>query len=283
MAMLLYDRGKLSLDAKVVELLPEFGNGVDRRREAVTVRMLLTHSSGLPAHRKLYLEAAGREAITAAAMRVPLEAAPMERMEYSDIGFILLGKLLERIAGERLEEFCAREVFAPLKLNVRFVVHPSVLAGVPPTEHPTSYRNRVIQGEVHDENTSAMGGVAPHAGLFGDALSIARFAECLLRGGSPLFQPETVRLFTTRDAGPLGSSRALGWDTPSGTSQSGTKFSKRSFGHTGFTGTSVWCDAERALSVTMLTNRTWPDAQNNTIKQVRPKVHDAIVSALENR
>jgi len=280
MAMLLYERGKLDLDSKVAELLPEFEDGVDTRREAVTVRMLLTHSSGLPAHRKFYLELAGREAITSAAMRVPLEAAPMKRMEYSDIGFILLGQILEGIAGERMEEFCAREVFSPLRLNVMFGRHSAVIAGVPPTENDTAYRHRVVQGEVHDQNTFAMGGVAPHAGLFGDALSVARFAECMVSGGWPLFKPETVRLFTTREVEPDGTSRALGWDTPSGTSQSGTKFSKHSFGHTGFTGTSVWCDAERRLSVTMLTNRTWPDALDNSIKQARPKIHDAIVDAL---
>jgi CubicO group peptidase (beta-lactamase class C family) len=283
MAMLLYERGKLDLDAKVVEFLPEFEDGLDSRRKAVTMRMLLTHSSGLPAHRKFYLELTGREAITTAAMRVPLEAAPMERMEYSDIGFILLGEILQRIAGERLEEFCRREVFIPIKLNVKFGSHLSVIAGVPPTENDTSDRYRVVQGEVHDLNTFAMGGVAPHAGLFGDAHSVARFAECMVDGGRPLFKAETVRLFTAREPGPEGSSRALGWDTPSGTSQSGAKFSKRSFGHTGFTGTSVWCDAKRGLSVTMLTNRTWPDALDNSIKQVRPKIHDAIVDALENK
>jgi serine-type D-Ala-D-Ala carboxypeptidase len=282
MAMLLYDRGKLSVDAKVVELVPEFADGLDRRREEVTVRMLLAHSSGLPAHRKFYLEAQGPEAIKAAAMRIPLERAPMEQAVYSDIGFILLGELLQRIAGERLSEFCIKEVFTPLKLNLIFCPQPYISNEVPPTVFDHIYRDRVVQGEVNDENASAMGGVAPHAGLFADALSVGRFADCLLRGGAPLFKAETVRLFTTREPAPEESSRALGWDTPSGHSQSGTKFSKRSFGHTGFTGTSLWCDPERGLAVTMLTNRTWPDGQNQTIKEVRPKVHDAIVSALEN-
>jgi serine-type D-Ala-D-Ala carboxypeptidase len=282
MAMLLWERGKLSLEAKVVELLPEFADGADRRREAVTVRMLLAHSSGLPAHRKLYFEAAGLQAVTAAAMRVPLEVAPMERAEYSDIGFILLGELLERIAGERLDEFCAREVFAPLKLNMRFVAQQSLLEGVPPTVYDTVYRNRVVQGEVNDENASAMGGIAGHAGLFGDAHSVARFAECMLWGGEPVFGAETVPLFTARQSEPKGSSRALGWDTPSAPSQSGTRFSARSFGHLGYTGTSLWCDAERGLSVTLLTNRTWPDGRKQGIKEVRPLVHDAIVNALED-
>jgi CubicO group peptidase (beta-lactamase class C family) len=282
MAMLLWERGKLSLETRVAELLPEFAEAADRRREAVTVRMLLAHSGGLPAHRKLYLEAQGREAVTAAAIRVPLEAAPMSRVEYSDIGFIVLGELLERLAGERLDEFCGREIFDPLKLNMRFIQQPSVIMGVSPTAMDIAYRGRVVQGEVNDENASAMGGVAGHAGLFGDAASVARFAECMLRGGSPVFRAETVRLFTTREERPEGSSRALGWDTPSEPSQSGTRFSGRSFGHLGYTGTSLWCDPERELSVTLLTNRTWPDARNQAIKEVRPRVHDAIVEAFEH-
>ena len=284
MAMLLYERGQLALDAKVAGLLPGFASGdlLQRGwREEATVRMLLAHSSGLPAHRKLYLTGRGRETMLEAAERVELEAAPMERAEYSDIGFILLGELLERIASERLDTFCEREVFAPINANMRFVRHPAHLDGVPPTVNDVAYRGRVVQGEVNDENASAMGGVAGHAGLFGDALGVARFAECMLRGGKPLFHPETVALFTARQSEPEGSSRALGWDTPSSPSQSGGRFSASSFGHLGYTGTSLWCDAERGLSVTLLTNRTWPDAGNQAIKELRPPLHDAIVDALE--
>jgi CubicO group peptidase (beta-lactamase class C family) len=244
--------------------------------------MLLAHSSGLPAHRKLYMGVHGRESILQAARRVRLEAAPMECAEYSDIGFILLGDLLERIAGERLDEFCAREVFSALDLNMRFAAHPVLLTEVPPTAIDTAYRGRVVQGEVNDENASAMGGVAGHAGLFGDALGVAQFAEYLLRGGKPLFRPETVALFTARQREPEGSSRALGWDTPSTPSQSGGRFSASSFGHLGYTGTSLWCDPLRGLSVTLLSNRTWPDAGNQAIKELRPPLHDAIVDALEN-
>lgn len=281
MAMLLHERGKLSLNAPIVSLLPEFANPADLRREAVTARMLLEHSSGLPAHRKLYLEADGREATLAAAARVPLEAAPGERSEYSDIGFILLGQLLERVAGEREDVFCQREIFDPLKLNFRFAPHPRQFMQFPPTVIDADYRGRIVQGEVNDENSSAMGGVAGHAGLFGDALSVARFADCILRGGLGLFRPETVRVFTTRATRPAGTSRTMGWDTPSAPSQSGTRFSERSFGHLGYTGTSLWCDPERGVSVTMLTNRTWPDASNQAIKEVRPAVHDAILECVE--
>jgi CubicO group peptidase (beta-lactamase class C family) len=298
MAMLLFERGRLALDARVVELLPEFAYGArgpgahaaaepatQQRawREAVTVRMLLAHSSGLPAHRKLYLEASGREAMLEAARRVRLESRPGTRSEYSDIGFLVLGELLERIAGEPLDVFCGREVFSPLKSGLRFVLPPDHLVDAPPTLNDVEYRGRVVQGEVNDENASAMGGVAGDAGLFGDAGSVARFADCLLRGGQPVFRAETVELFTARQSSPEGSSRALGWDTPSAPSQSGTMFSARSFGHLGYTGTSLWCDAERGLGVTLLTNRTWPDARNQAIREVRPRVHDAIVSALENQ
>jgi CubicO group peptidase (beta-lactamase class C family) len=281
MAMLLHERRCYSLDSAVVTFLQEFASAADPRREQVTVRMLLEHSSGLPAHRKLYLEATGREAMVAAAMRVPLDSAPGARYEYSDIGFILLGELLERLAGERIDVFCQREVFAPLKLNFYFSPYCPDLKKIPPTGTDTEYRHRIIQGEVGDENASAMGGIAAHAGLFGDALSVARYAECFLRGGSPIFQAETVQLFTTRATRPAGSSRTPGWDTPSTPSQSGTRFSPRSFGHLGYTGTSLWCDPERGLSVTLLSNRTWPDATNQAIKEVRPLVHDAIVEAIE--
>jgi CubicO group peptidase (beta-lactamase class C family) len=297
MAMLLFERGHLALDARIVELLPEFadaaqgpgapadvGHATEQRewRGAVTVRMLLAHSSGLPAHRKLYVEASGREAMLAAARRVRLESKPGTRSEYSDIGFLVLGELLEQIAGEPLDVFCGREVFSPLNSGMRFVLQPDHLMLAPPTVNDVEHRGRVVQGEVNDENASAMGGVAGDAGLFGDAGSVARFAQCLLRGGKPVFRAETVELFTARQDGPEGSSRALGWDTPSAPSQSGTMFSARSFGHLGYTGTSLWCDAERGLGVTLLTNRTWPDARNQAIREVRPRVHDAIVRALKN-
>jgi CubicO group peptidase (beta-lactamase class C family) len=287
MAMLLSERGQLPLDAPLAGLLPHFADfpftGDDTQRawrQAVTVAMLLTHSSGLPAHRRFYLENSGSEAIQKAARRTLLETKPGTCTEYSDIGFILLGELLEQISGESIDDFCQCEIFTPLSLNISFTPHPSIRAAIPPTVNDLTYRHRIVQGEVNDENASAMGGIAPHAGLFSDVLSVARFAECLLRGGAPLFRPQTVELFTARQAAPGGTSRTLGWDTPSPPSQSGMLFSARSFGHLGYTGTSLWCDPERFLSVTLLTNRTWPDSTNQAIKQLRPPLHDAIVRAL---
>ena len=143
------------------------------------------------------------------------------------------------------------------------------------------FRKRIIQGEVQDENASVLGGVAGHAGLFATAEDLATFAHVLLQGGSPLVRPETLALFTRRETAPAGTSRALGWDTPSSPSQSGKYFSARSFGHLGYTGTSLWIDPERQLSITLLTNRTWPDCSNKAIKDVRPAFHDAVVEALE--
>jgi CubicO group peptidase (beta-lactamase class C family) len=153
-------------------------------------------------------------------------------------------------------------------------------ARIPPTVDDRDFRRRIIQGEVHDENASVLGGVAGHAGLFAPAADVATFAHMMLRGGRPLLRPETVALFTRRESSPPGSSRALGWDTPRQPSQSGSHFSPRSFGHLGYTGTSLWIDPERAVSITLLTNRTWPDRSSQKIKEVRPRFHDAILEAL---
>ena len=149
-----------------------------------------------------------------------------------------------------------------------------------PTADDRTFRKRIIQGEVQDENASVMGGVAPHAGLFSTASDIATFANAMLNGGAPMIRTETLGLFTRREESPAGTSRALGWDTPSSPSQSGKYFSPSSFGHLGYTGTSLWIDPERQISITLLTNRTWPDCSNQAIKEVRPAFHDAVMEAL---
>jgi CubicO group peptidase (beta-lactamase class C family) len=280
-AMLLYEQGRIRLEQPVADVVPEFGQGSDARKKEVTFGMLLAHSSGLPTHVKFYEQVKTREDLLNAAYRVPLEAEPMSRAVYSDIGFIILGVALERIANESIDVFCAREIFQPLGMNQTFFRPAQALrSSIPPTLDAVDFRNRVIQGEVNDENASVMGGVAGHAGLFGSALDVARFAECMLRGGSPILNRATIELFTARQQHPAGTSRTLGWDTPSAPSQSGQFFSPQSFGHLGYTGTSLWIDPERQLSVTLLTNRTWPDGKSQRIKQIRPAVHDAIVEAL---
>jgi len=151
---------------------------------------------------------------------------------------------------------------------------------IPPTADDRTFRKRIIQGEVQDENASVLGGIAGHAGLFSTAEDLARFAHSMLNGGQPILRSETVALFTRRESTPPGTSRTLGWDTPSAPSQSGKYFGPRSFGHLGYTGTSLWIDPDRQLSITWLTNRTWPDCANQAIKQVRPKFHDAVLEVL---
>ena len=292
-AMILYERGLLELDAPVSGAVPEFLTGNDPRRGEVTFRMLLAHSSGLPAYEKLFLKVLGGDELMTAAFSVPLTADPGTRAEYSDIGFIILGVALERIAGEPLDTFCRREVFGPLGMsNTTFNPPRELRAKIPPTADErevdaspakprSTFRKRIIQGEVQDENAFILGGVAGHAGLFSTAEDVARFAHSMLSGGSPIVRPETIALFRRREGIPIGTSRALGWDTPSVPSQSGTHFGPHSYGHLGYTGTSLWIDPERQLSITLLTNRTWPDCSNQAIKQLRPKVHDAIMESIK--
>jgi serine-type D-Ala-D-Ala carboxypeptidase len=321
MAAILYERGLLELDAPVLGMVPEFvsdaGGTIDPRRRDVTFRMLLAHSSGLPAYEKLFLRCHSRDELLHAAFTTPLTADPGSRAEYSDIGFIILAIALERIAGESLDRFCQSEVFGPLGMaNTKFNPPAELRPKIPPTADErvadtcgadtpvrakhvsdqlpsgdpisanpsrSTFRNRIIQGEVQDENAFVLGGVAGHAGLFSTAEDLALFAHATLNGGTPILRPETISLFTQRQSTPPNTSRALGWDTPSHPSQSGKYFGPRSFGHLGYTGTSLWIDPDRQLSVTLLTNRTWPDCSNQAIKQVRPRFHDAVIEALGDR
>jgi len=283
MAMLLYERGLLDLETPVCAIVPEFVSDAEKdpRRRDVTLRMLLAHSSGLPAYEKLFLKARTREELLHAAFTMPLSADPGSRAEYSDIGFIILGVALERLADEPLDRFCQREIFAPLGMtNTAFNPPARIRAAIPPTADDQTFRRRIIQGEVQDENASVLGGVAAHAGLFSTAKDAAKFAHAILNGGHPILRPETIALFTRREPAPSGTSRALGWDTPSSPSQSGKYFSAQSYGHLGYTGTSLWIDPLRQLSITLLTNRTWPDCANQAIKEVRPKFHNAVAEAL---
>ena len=281
MAMLLHERGMLDLDSYLIGTLPEFAVADDRREE-VTFRMLLAHSSGLPAWVPLYKKAKNRPSLLEAAESVPFACDPGTKVAYSDVGFILLGEALQEIAASPLETFCQLDVFNRLEMHSTFF-NPSkkVKGQILPTSNGQEIRNRVIQGEVNDENAFVMGGVAGHAGLFSTAGDLANFAHCLLRGGTPVFKPETIALFTRREESPAGTSRGLGWDTPTKPSQSGQYFYPGSFGHLGYTGTSLWIDPERELSVTLLTNRTWPDSKNQGIKELRPRFHDAVIEAVD--
>lgn len=288
-AMLLYERGILKLDSNLGDILPGFVVGMRRGsgRERITLRMLLAHSSGLPAYAPLFEQHPTSQGLLRAVLDTPLQVRAGSRADYSDLGFILLGKALEVLSGEYLVRFCERNLFQPIQLSsFRFCPPPAWKPLIPPTENDTTFRRRVIQGEVQDENCYVLGGAAGHAGLFGRAADVLRFAQVMLRNQtsasdpSPLFREETIRLFTTRQSEPEGTTRALGWDTPSNPSSSGHHFGPRSFGHLGYSGTSLWIDPDQSLAVVLLTNRTWPDRSSKAIQSLRPAFHDAIVDSL---
>lgn len=282
MAMILVDEGRLELDTPVQHLLPGF---VGENKEKVTIRHLLTHSSGLPAWAPLYETLEGKETYVDSIQAMSLAYEPGTQAVYSDLGVILLGAILEKTAGEPLDTFIRRRVFEPLGMeNTLFLPPPEWCGKIAPTEFDST-RGRFIHGEVHDENARALGGVAPHAGLFSTAGDLARFAQMVLnRGildGTRIISEETVERFTRR-AGVPNSTRAIGWDTKSAEgSSAGDLFSPTSFGHTGFTGTSLWIDPERRLFVILLTNRVLPTRDNQLIREARPAVADAVVRGLE--
>jgi CubicO group peptidase (beta-lactamase class C family) len=250
--MILYDEGRIDLDAPVITYLPSFGGGA---KDRVTVRQLLTHRSGLPAGKQLWRLAIGRDQ----ARRIVLDAAlvcnPGDCFIYSDLGADVLGWVVEAVAGRGLDEFLEERVFAPLgMIDTRFNPSIQLQSRIAPTE-VTPPRGYPLRGEVHDENAFALGGVAGHAGLFSTAADLAVFAEMLLNGGVydsiRIVSDSTVAKFTARSAG----TRALGWDTADGDGGSGEYLSSRAYGHTGYTGTSMWIDPDRDMFVILLTNR----------------------------
>lgn len=285
-AMLLVQRGRFDLDKPLGELLPEFVAGRAARDPArtITPAHLLAHNSGLPGYVEFFRTAATPEALLQACCALPLETAPGVRAEYSDPGFILLGKAIEKLTGEDLAAWSAREIFRALGMTATTFCPPERLQPtIPPTEEDTSFRHRRIQGEVQDENAWILGGVAGHAGLFSNVGDLLRFAAAILACGNPsapgpsvsLFDRVVLDRFCERQP-PAGSSRALGWDTPSESSSSGGLFSRQSIGHLGYSGCSLWIDREAGVAVVLLTNRTWPDRKNQAIRAVRPAFHDAI-------
>jgi beta-glucosidase-like glycosyl hydrolase/CubicO group peptidase (beta-lactamase class C family) len=287
--MMLAQQGRLELNLPVARYLPDFAAAAKSDpdpawRARVTLRMLLLHDSGLPAHRDFFKDAKGHDAVLARVLAEPLVREPGTQVEYSDLGFILLGEIVKRLTGESLDVFAKQEIFETLGMDRSMFNPPRKLReDIAPTEMDTTYRKRLVWGEVDDENAYAMGGVAGHAGLFSTAQDIAVFAQMILNGGiyghDRLLARSTIREFTSRVA--IGdSARTLGWDVPSEPSSSGRYFSAKSFGHTGFTGTSLWIDPERKLFVILLTNRVHPTRANDKIRQVRPALHDAIFEAL---
>lgn len=284
------ESGALDLDGTAASYLPELkGSPVG----GATLRDLLAHSSGLPCCTELFRELGeglDRDEARARYLKhiaaTDLEVGPRERSIYSDLGVLLLGEILERESGHGLAELVEDEVLDPLGVaDTGYLPVDSLRKRIAPTEFDP-WRGHLPHGEVHDENTHALGGIAPHAGLFGTARDVAEFAQAMLNGGAyrgrRIAGRDTIALFTRRAELVPGSSRALGWDTPSDPSSAGRYFSARSYGHTGFTGTSLWIDPDLELIVVLLTNRVHPTRENIAIRRLRPAIHDAVVLAIDD-
>ena len=300
--LLLVQAGKLKLDALVGEVLVELK---DAPIGSASLRDLLAHRSGLPGWRPLYeqLDAEGiawgrsdpgvvRQAVLRAIRDEPLVSRIGEQSVYSDLGFILLGCAVERVSGLLLDEYFDAAVAKPLGAQPLYFKRglaansPSPRNRVDVLMAPTEWderRQRLLKGEVHDENAAAMGGVAGHAGLFGTAESVLAVSGAWLAAyhrERSLLDCDLVREFTSKSSQPAHSSWALGWDTPSAPSSSGSHFSPASFGHLGFTGTSLWIDAARKLEVVLLTNRVHLSRTNESIRAFRPRIHDLVYEEL---
>lgn len=278
--MQLVEDGKVALDAPVQRYLPEWQGP---NKEKVTVRDLITHRSGLPAFKTYYKLNVSPDSTLALFMNTPLDTLPGVRMVYSDIGAILLGKIVERVSGQRLDRYLAQHVFGPLGMtDTQYRPDSSLFARIAPTERDP-WRGRLVHGEVHDENAYALGGISAHAGLFSTAHDLSRLAQAYLNGGeldgARFVKAATIRQFTTVQDSSF-SSRALGWDTPSDRSSAGHFIKRPAFGHTGFTGTSIWIAPQHDLYVILLTNRVNPTRARNGIGRVRVQVADAAMRAL---
>jgi CubicO group peptidase (beta-lactamase class C family) len=275
LVMRLTERGALDLDDPIVTYLPLWR---DVDATAVTVRDLLAHCSGLAAHAPLFLEHTGRGAFERAICGLPRAYAARTASVYSDLGFILLGFILER-AGTLTQQFAdllgEMGGVEDLQFNPP---HEWRVRTAATREDP--WRGRLLVGEVDDDNASALGGIAGHAGLFGTAAAVGQCARHILQGlaGRPGTLPhDTLQMFVRRRDGIPGSSRGLGWDTMLPTSSCGTRMSLRAFGHVGFTGTSLWVDPDRGVYVTLLTNRAHPTSPTDLLSRVRPAFHDAVI------
>jgi beta-N-acetylhexosaminidase len=302
-AMILAESGRLDLDAPVVNYLPWWSSG-DPRKETATVRHLLLHRAGLPPFRRFFLEMEGEEAFQRAIADLPLDYTPGDSTVYSDIGLMTLAFIVEEITGSELDAFLQDRVWGPLGMqDTGFRPDSALLPRIAPTEVDSTFRFTHVHGVVHDENAFAMGGVAGHAGLFSSARDMAVLAQTLLNGGAApacagepgsgvpcstsrpgpvrIAAPTSVELFTRRHDST--ASRALGWDTPQRGSSSGDYLSGRAFGHTGYTGTSIWIDPELDLFVVLLTSRTNPTRENTKHVSLRRAVHDAVARAVTDQ
>ncbi len=284
----------LDLDAKIERYLPEWAGGPNAEwRHKVTVRHLLTHTSGLPAFKEYWRttnsrataeRSTGKQDTLARIFAEPLEYEPGTKEIYSDLGIILMAEIIERLTGRALDDLAKSTIFSPLGMKDTMYRPPKKLwPQIAPTEIDNNLRHRLVRGEVHDENAFVMGGVSGHAGIFSTAPDLAAFCQMLLNGGvyahQRILRRSTIAQFTTPQQ-LSGGTRTLGWAVPTEGGSSGHYFSAHSFGHTGFTGTSIWIDPDRQLFVVLLTNRVHPTRENTKIQQVRPALHDAVMQAL---
>src|SRR5882724_241663 len=275
----------LDLDAKIERYLPEWGSGPNAEwRHRVTVRHLLTHTSGLPAFKEYWRTSKGKEDTLARIFAEPLEYEPGTKEIYSDLGIILMAQIIERLTGRTLDDLAKSTIFSPLGMKDTTYRPPKkIWPVIAPTEIDNNLRHRLVQGEVHDENAFAIGGVSGHAGLFSTAPDLAALCQMLLNGGvyahQRILRRATIAQFTTPQQ-LSGGTRTLGWAVPTEGGSSGHYFSAHGFGHTGFTGTSIWIDPDRQLFVVLLTNRVHPTRENSKIQKVRVELHDAVMQAL---
>ncbi|MFN3385863.1 MAG: serine hydrolase domain-containing protein [Candidatus Thermochlorobacter sp.] len=281
--MRLYDDGQLSLTDPVAKFIPEFAN---RGKEQILLRNLLIHDSGLIAFRRYSQFCPNADSALKHIFNDTLIRRTGDSTIYSDLNFILLGEIVRRITHKRLDEYFYETFARPLGLQNTFFNPPdSVLYRIAPTEVDCTWKLPFKRPLVHDPTSALFGGVAGHAGLFSTASDILTIMKMLMHGGSlygkTFLKPETVQRFTTRDS--VHRVRALGWDVRDAgeKASTGKYFSMQSYGHLGFTGTSVWVDPTRTLCVVFLTNRVYPTSANNKIRAVRRQLHDAVIESLE--
>jgi beta-N-acetylhexosaminidase len=275
----------LDLDAPIVRYLPEWSSGPQPEwRQKVTVRNLMTHTSGLPPFKEYWRTSKGKTDTLRMIFAEPLEYEPGTRVVYSDLGIILMAEIIQRLTGQPLDILANKYIFGPLRMKNSMYNPPKKMWPlIAPTEVDERWRGRLIQGEVHDENAYAIGGVSGHAGVFSTSPDLAAFCQMLLNGGIYAHQRIVKRATIAEFAVPQAlaqNTRTLGWVVPTEGSSSGHYFSTHSYGHTGFTGTTIWIDPDRQLFVVFLTNRVNPTRENHKIAEVRPAVHDAIMKGL---
>ena len=276
---------RLDLDATVERYLPEWTSGPQPEwRHRVTIRHLLTHTSGLPPFKEYWRTSKSKNETLAKIFAESLDYEPGTKEVYSDLGIILMAEIIERLTGQKLDTLAREYIFSPLAMsNTMFNPPKKLYPSIAPTEIDNQYRHRLIQGEVHDENAAAIGGVSGHAGAFSTAPDLAAFCQMLLNGGiyahRRILRRATIAEFTEPQQ-LSGGTRTLGWAVPTEGGSSGHFMGPRTFGHTGFTGTSIWIDPDRQLFVVFLTNRVHPTRENQKLAKVRPALHDAVMQSL---